>query len=186
MVQAETRLLERYIGGLQKSIKGSVTTSKSKDLHETMETANKLMDQVLEDVSEMSIDNKRKWDDVSKGSHNNSQYKKQNVVKAYAVGSGEKKGYVGNTPPCNRCTSCHKGECTVKCHNCQKVGHLAKNCRSRPLATAQAVPSNNCKAEVTCYGCGEKGHYRNEFKKPINQGNSGGYGNQEAAGNNGN
>ncbi|PWA91039.1 reverse transcriptase domain-containing protein [Artemisia annua] len=184
MVQTETRLLERYVGGLPQVIKGSVTTSKAKDLHETMEIANKLMDQLLEETPEKSNDHKRKWENHARSNSGQSQHKKQNVAKAYAAGTSEKREYVGDAPLCNRCKLHHRGECTVKCRNCQRVGHMAKNCRSRSLATAQAAPPNNRKAEVTCFGCGEKGHYKSECKKPRNQGNGGN--NQMTAGSVGN
>ena len=115
MVQTEARLLERYIGGLPKSTKGNVTTSKAADLHETMEVANKLMDQLLEETPEVTSDNKRKWNDHSR---NNSHNKRQDVAKAYAAGSSERKGYARNLPQCNRCKLHHKGQCTVKCNNC--------------------------------------------------------------------
>ena len=60
------------------------------------------------------------------------------------------------------------------------------DCKERPLANAQVAPTNNPKAEITCFGCGEKGHYRNECQKPRNQGNGGNRGNQGNHGNQGN
>ena len=67
---------------MPKSIKGYVTTSRAANLHETLEIANKLMDQELEDIPEKSTDNKRKWEDHSKGNNSNSQNKRQEVAKA--------------------------------------------------------------------------------------------------------
>ena len=187
MVPTEARLLERYIGGLHPYVKGNVTTSKAADLHETMELANKLTDQMIEDSVGAVVTNKRKWDDHSRNNHtNHHSNKRQEVAKVYAAGPTEKKAYEGKLPLCNRCKLHHNGRCTVKCHKCQKIGHMTRDCKARPLANAQVAPTNNPKAEITCFGCGEKGHYRNECQKPRNQGNGGNRGNQGNHGNQGN
>ena len=72
----------------------------------------------------------------------------------YVAAPIEGRGYAGTHPLCNRCKFHHSGPCPAKCHKCQKSGHLARDCRG--------------KAVVTCFGCGEQGHYRNQC--PQNQG----------------
>ena len=72
MVQTEKRLPERYIGGLPLTVKGNVTTAKAIDLHETMEVAKKLVDQILEDTQVEVTDNKRKRDDRSGNNDSNT------------------------------------------------------------------------------------------------------------------
>ncbi|GJS15532.1 putative ribonuclease H-like domain-containing protein [Tanacetum coccineum] len=39
-------------------------------------------------------------------------------------------GYNGPRPLCRKCTLHHTGPCTVRCQNCNKVGHQSRNCRS--------------------------------------------------------
>jgi hypothetical protein len=192
MVLTETRLLERYIRGLPQSVKVNVTTSKAANLHEAMKVANQLMDQIVEDTPNEVADHKRKWDDRS-GNNNHfnttSSNKKQKGAKVYAAGTTEKKVYAGKHPLCNRCKLHHSGPCTVKCNNCQKIGHMTRDCRSRNLATVQTAPGQNPKANVTCFGCGKKGHYKNECREQKNQGaggnqaNNGYKGNQRIGGN---
>ncbi|GJV90571.1 reverse transcriptase domain-containing protein [Tanacetum coccineum] len=80
---------------------------------------------------------------------------------AYTVRSGERKEYAGTLPLCDKCKFHHNGQCTVKCANCKRVGHLTRDCRS-PAAT-------NNKRNRTCYGCGNQGHYRNDCPKLKNQ-----------------
>ncbi|GJY47194.1 putative reverse transcriptase domain-containing protein [Tanacetum coccineum] len=46
------------------------------------------------------------------------------------MGSGERKPYGGNLPKCTKYHFHHNGPCTQKCHKCNKVGHLACDCRS--------------------------------------------------------
>ncbi|GJX01522.1 putative reverse transcriptase domain-containing protein [Tanacetum coccineum] len=83
---------------------------------------------------ERQSENKRKQDD-----NQQQQNKRQNTGRAYAVGSGEKKPYGGSKPLCFKCNYHHDGQCDLKCHKCNRVGHLAPDCRS----TANANTANN-------------------------------------------
>ncbi|GJW71939.1 reverse transcriptase domain-containing protein [Tanacetum coccineum] len=64
------------------------------------------------------------------------------------------KEYARTLPLCNKCKFHHNGQCIVKCANCKRVGHLARDCRS-PAAT------NNQK-NLSCYECGNQGHYKSD------------------------
>ncbi|GJY52897.1 hypothetical protein Tco_1331171 [Tanacetum coccineum] len=39
-------------------------------------------------------------------------------------------GYNGHHPLCRKCTLHHTGPCTVRCQNCNKVGHQTRTCRT--------------------------------------------------------
>nr|GEV98515.1 putative reverse transcriptase domain-containing protein [Tanacetum cinerariifolium] len=69
------------------------------DIHETITMAQSLMDQVVLDQGEKSIDNKRKWE----GNHNNNynQSKCQEVAIVYTDGPTDKGMYAGNLHHCN-------------------------------------------------------------------------------------
>ncbi|GKE74967.1 reverse transcriptase domain-containing protein, partial [Tanacetum coccineum] len=66
MVPNADRLLEHYIEGLPLSIKGNVTSSKPVDLHESIDMAQGLMYQVVQELGE-NLGDKRKWN----GNHYN-------------------------------------------------------------------------------------------------------------------
>nr|GFA81457.1 reverse transcriptase domain-containing protein [Tanacetum cinerariifolium] len=127
-ISNETEKVDKYISGLLDNIYGNVKSSKPKTLDETIEMANDLMDQKLRTYAERKSNGKRKADDISR--NNQQPFKKQNVTKAYNLGSAEKKTYEGNAPKCTKCQRNHYGPCTLKCHKRGKIGHYACDCRS--------------------------------------------------------
>nr|GEV39536.1 hypothetical protein [Tanacetum cinerariifolium] len=53
---------------------------------------------------------------------------------------------------------------TIKCHKCGKVGHKARYCKEKSVATGA-----NAQLIWTCYDCGEQGHTRNRCPKKVKQ-----------------
>ncbi|GJV63996.1 putative reverse transcriptase domain-containing protein [Tanacetum coccineum] len=97
------------------------------------------------------------------------------------MGSGEKKSYDGSLPKCTKCHFHHNGPCTQKCHKCNKVGHLARDCRgfgNENVANAQkdnkAIPKGN-----GCFECGASGYFKRDCPKLKNK--DGGNGNSTRA-----
>ncbi|GKG09770.1 hypothetical protein Tco_0338516 [Tanacetum coccineum] len=82
MVPNNNKLLEAFIRGLPQSIKGNVTASKPQTLEETINIAQRLMDQLTKHVPiQVSNDKKRKFDDrrtFNNSSHNNNNYRNTN------------------------------------------------------------------------------------------------------------
>ncbi|GJR86188.1 putative reverse transcriptase domain-containing protein [Tanacetum coccineum] len=91
-----------------------------------------------------------------------------NVARAFTVGNNEKRGYVGSAPYCNKCRLHHEGSCTVKCTNCKKVGHMARDCKTVVVAQTPRAPMANQRV-VTCFGYGGQGHYKCDCPKLKNQ-----------------
>nr|GEY34053.1 hypothetical protein [Tanacetum cinerariifolium] len=180
IVPKTEKLMEAFIGGLPRSIEGNITASKPQTLNEAINIAQRLMDQIIKHNSTQETnDNKQKFEDRRNTIHNNNylndlnnnnhsnnhnhnndyhhqQNKKQETFKTYVATNG----YTGNRPLCERCTLHHVGPCSVKCQNCNRVGHLTKNCRNR---------NNPQPVSVTCNTCGEKGHYANQCSKANNR-----------------
>nr|GFB53439.1 hypothetical protein [Tanacetum cinerariifolium] len=105
-------------------------------------------------------------------------------IEKYVRAPGGKKQYGGSKPLCAKCNYHHDGPCAPKCHNCNNIGHLARDCR----VTINTNNANNQRGtelgqKPTCYECGVKGHYKRDYPKLKNnndQRNQGGRNNAPA------
>nr|GEW50612.1 hypothetical protein [Tanacetum cinerariifolium] len=109
---------------------------------------------------------------------------KKNTGRVYTAAPGGKKQYGGSKPLCAKCNYHHDGPCAPKCQNCNKIGHIARDCR----VTAIVNDANNQKGTGSgqksgCYECRVQGHFKREcpkLKNNNNQGNQGGRNNAPA------
>ncbi|GJS07359.1 putative reverse transcriptase domain-containing protein [Tanacetum coccineum] len=61
-----------------------------------------------------------------------------------------------------------RSPCPPRCGNCHKLGHEEEDCRTRiPVARGNSLQN------VTCFGCGEKGHYKDKCPRGRNPQNKG-------------
>ncbi|GKE91820.1 hypothetical protein Tco_1572915, partial [Tanacetum coccineum] len=132
MVPNEEDKVERFIGGLPDNIQGNVIVAEPTKLQDAIRIANNLIDQKLKGYAR-SVENKRRLENNPRDSRGHQPvFKRQiveghNVARAYTVGNNEKKGYVGSLPYCNKCKLHHVGQCTVRCENYKRVGHMTKD-----------------------------------------------------------
>nr|GEW03044.1 reverse transcriptase domain-containing protein [Tanacetum cinerariifolium] len=108
-----------------------VRASKPKTMQDAIEVATKLRNKKISTLVECQTANKKRLDNISKNNQNQQQpNKRQNTGRAYTARHGEKKHYGGAKTLCSKCNYHHDGPCTPKCHQCNRFGHLARNCRS--------------------------------------------------------
>ncbi|GKF81095.1 reverse transcriptase domain-containing protein, partial [Tanacetum coccineum] len=179
----ESDKIEKYVGGFPDMIYGSVVASKPKIMQDAVEIATELMYKTIRTFVERQTESKRKFEDTSRNTQNQQpqqQNKRQNTGRAYSIGSDEKNPYGGSKPLYAKCNYYHDGPCTPKCHKCNRVNHLARDCRS----IANANTANNQKGtgsgqKPTCYECGVQGHFKRDCSKLKNnsRGTQGGNGN---------
>nr|GFB17615.1 reverse transcriptase domain-containing protein [Tanacetum cinerariifolium] len=101
MFLEESDEIERYVGGLPEMIRGNVMSYEPKLMQKAIKFANDQMDQKLLGIADRQADNKRKFDNTSRNQQNQQPFKRNNnVARAYATGSREKKPYGGTKPLC--------------------------------------------------------------------------------------
>ncbi|GJS80816.1 putative reverse transcriptase domain-containing protein [Tanacetum coccineum] len=167
MFPEESAKVERYVGGLPDMIHGSVKASKPQSMQEAIEFATEMMDKKMITAAERQAENKRKFEETPRNTQNQQQpFKRNNVARAYTAGPGDKKPYGGTKPLCAKCNYHHDGPCTLKCTNCKKTGHSARDCKVRPTANYNNNNNNNNQRTqgtnprvITCFECGVQGHY---------------------------
>ncbi|GJT07793.1 putative reverse transcriptase domain-containing protein [Tanacetum coccineum] len=172
MVELERVKVDAYIRGLTDNIKGEVTSSKPADLNKAVRMDHKLMEQKSQARNERILEGKkRKWENLQGGNSSGKGNQKDNSRQT--LQNNQKQGNAramvtaptdGKLPLCERCFTRHVGQCTIKCHKCGKVGHKARYCREKSVATGA-----NAQPIWTCYDCGEQGHTRNRCPKKVKQ-----------------
>ncbi|GKD62630.1 putative reverse transcriptase domain-containing protein [Tanacetum coccineum] len=154
MVKPESVKVDAYIRGLTDNIKGEVTSSRPANLNEVVRMGHKLMEQKSQARDERILEGKKqKWENFQ--SRNSS-----------AMTTAPTDGNVssGSLPVCECCFTRHVSQCTIKCHKCGKVGHKARYCKEKSVATGA-----NAQPILTCYDCGEQGHTRNRCLRKVKQ-----------------
>ncbi|GJW26102.1 putative reverse transcriptase domain-containing protein [Tanacetum coccineum] len=147
-------------------IKGNVTSSKLATLHDAINMDRELIEQgVQAKALRIGESNKRKWEDQQGNNHHQQQNQRQEAANVYVAAPTKGRGYTGNLPWCNRCKPHHQpSSCPPRCGKCHKLGHQEGECQTRiPVAR------DNSLQNVTCFGCGNHGHYRSDCPELKNR-----------------
>ncbi|GKA51239.1 putative reverse transcriptase domain-containing protein [Tanacetum coccineum] len=133
MVPDEEDKVERFIGGLPDNIQGNVIAAKPTRLQDAIRVANNLIDQKLKGYARNAKNKRRFYNNPRENRGQQPSFKRQNVggqnvARAYTAENNEKNGYVRSLPYYNKCKLHHEGPCTVRCGNCKRVGHMARDC----------------------------------------------------------
>nr|GEY56145.1 hypothetical protein [Tanacetum cinerariifolium] len=162
LVLNEKKKIERYMKGFPERIKGNITSARPTTLHEAVDLARELVEQAVQGKAARSSEsNKRRWEEHQRNhptnnnnnpnnhnrnrNNNNTQYHQQNRRQETA-----------------------RAYAAAPAEGKTYAGNLPKYCRTRFPGTDENLIRN-----VTCYGCGEKGHLRHQFPKGRNKRNEG-------------
>nr|GEU65383.1 hypothetical protein [Tanacetum cinerariifolium] len=147
-VPNEKKKVELYIKWLPEIIKGETTSFRPVTLNEAVHMAHALIEQKIQPNNERIAKGlKRKWENNNQGNNNNNSHNQEANQTRIAS-------------KCNRCGRCHFDQCPPKRGNYGRIGHKAKDCQNKNVASGTAVQPN-----VVCYGYGERGHKSYECRK---------------------
>nr|GEZ93006.1 hypothetical protein [Tanacetum cinerariifolium] len=152
-------------------IHGRVRASKQKTMQDAIEITIKLKNKKISTLVECQTANKKRLDNTSKNNQNQRQSnKRKNTGRACTARHGEKKRYDGSKPLYSKCNYYHDGPCAPKCHQCNRFGHLARDCRSSIKAnTTNIQKGTKASQKATCYEYGNQRHYKRDCSERKNQ-----------------
>nr|GFC21877.1 hypothetical protein [Tanacetum cinerariifolium] len=133
-VPTEKKKVEAYIKGLLENIKGE----------ENSQGGNR----------NNNKNNRGNYQDNNRHHQYNNQ--RQGNARALTNAPAEQSGYKGNKPLCNNCKKHHTDNYALTCRNYGRMGHYARDCRKKVVATGA-----NTQSTLVCYGYGERGNTRN-------------------------
>ncbi|GJS04896.1 reverse transcriptase domain-containing protein [Tanacetum coccineum] len=131
----------------------------------------KRVDKKISTLSERQAENKRKLNNkLPKINQTNNCEKRQKLLSRLCCRDGEKKTLNGGTALMSKCNYHHDGPCPPKCHRCNIVGHLVRNCR-RPTNdnTTNHQRGTGTSQKANCYECGNQGHYKRDCPERKNR-----------------
>ncbi|KAM0061203.1 putative transcription factor interactor and regulator CCHC(Zn) family [Helianthus debilis subsp. tardiflorus] len=214
------RRIELYLKGLAAAVRGYVTAANLDNLPRIVRLANKITDQEVErgnlpprvsattstaTATTPASDNKRKWNDTDKATNASQSQKRadSSIHRSFSQSSSVNQNqsnnsnqgsYEGKLPKCNKCMFHHRGPCTRVCHRCNKVGHMARDCRvwlprppQPPQQQERHQSQQNRGNQKGCFQCGDEGHFKRDCPQlNLNAGNNNNTGNNSNGNHGGN
>ena len=171
----EYRRIEQYIAGLVPEIAGLVSARDPATMSEAVRSATKMTNLKISEgvlaprgsAAKAPADNKRKWENVEKGSTGQRQSTAKKDEASGSTSEQKQGGYAGKSPKCDKCGFHHYGACDkIRCERCKRIGHLAKDCRvnlsAQPTTTTTPPTPQGTQG---CFNCGEMGHIKRNCPK---------------------
>ncbi|GJU86100.1 putative reverse transcriptase domain-containing protein [Tanacetum coccineum] len=160
LVTPESRMIERYVYGLALQIRGMVEATEPKSMQKAMQISGALTDEAVRNGTIKKVEKRGNVGEPSKDRNGRDDNKRTRNVNAFATTMNPiGRENMGTWPKCTTCNSYHapSGPCRT-CYNCNRPGHLAKDCRSVPR---NVNPANARNLPVrACYECGSTNHVR--------------------------
>ncbi|GJR37710.1 putative reverse transcriptase domain-containing protein [Tanacetum coccineum] len=160
LVTPESRMIERYVYGLAPQIRRMVAATEPKTIQKAVQISGALTDEAVRNGSIKKVEKRGNVGEPSKdrsGRDDNKRTRTGNVFATTVNPIGREN--MGTWPKCTTCNSYHApgGPCRT-CFNCNRPGHLAKDCRGVPR-NVNPVNARNPTVRA-CYECGSTDHVR--------------------------
>ncbi|GKC96277.1 putative reverse transcriptase domain-containing protein [Tanacetum coccineum] len=145
LVTLESSLIKRYIAGLALKIQGMLRATQPTTIQSAILRGRILTDEAVSCGTLTKGNEKRKgMEESSKHGSGRNDDKRAKVRKGFVAATTHRNEYVGSLPKYAKCLANHpKDRPCLVCFNCQKPGHIARNCHS---LIKQVAPINAVKA----------------------------------------
>ncbi|GJS30935.1 putative reverse transcriptase domain-containing protein [Tanacetum coccineum] len=160
LVTLESRMIKRYVYRLAPQIRGMVAATEPKTMQKAVQISGALTDEAVRNGSIKKVEKRGNVGEPSKdrsGRDDNKRTRTGNVFATTVNPVGREN--TGTWPKCTTCNSYHVpgGPCRT-CFNCNRLGHLARDCRGVPR-NVNPVNARNPTVRA-CYECGSTDHVR--------------------------
>ncbi|GJS39757.1 putative reverse transcriptase domain-containing protein [Tanacetum coccineum] len=162
LVTPESRMIERYVYGLAPQICGMMVATKPKTIQKVVQISGALTDEAVRNGSIKKVEKRGNMGEPSKDKNARDDNKRTRTGNAFATTVNPVgRENMGTWPKFTICNSYHapEGPCRT-CFNCNRPGHLAKDCRGVPR-NVNHVNARNPTVRA-CYECGSTNHVRIE------------------------
>ncbi|GJY79510.1 putative reverse transcriptase domain-containing protein [Tanacetum coccineum] len=160
LVTLKSRMIERYVYGLSPQICGMVAATEPKSMQKAVQISGALTNEAVRNETIKKVEKRGNVGEPSKDRNGRDDNKRTRTVNAFATAVNPVgRENTGTWPKCTTCNSYHApgGPCRT-CYNCNRLRHLAKDCRS---VSRNVNPINARNPPVrACYECGSTDHVR--------------------------
>ncbi|GKA74134.1 putative reverse transcriptase domain-containing protein [Tanacetum coccineum] len=154
LVTPKNKRIERYAYGLSPQIQGMVAATELTTIQKAMQIADTLTDEAIRNGSiKKNPEKKGNGGEPSKDRNGRDDNKRTRTGNAFATTTNPvRRENTGTTPKCTTCNFYHPPETPCRtCFNCNRPGHLAKDCRVVPKNVNPVNARHPAAARGACF-----------------------------------
>ncbi|GJX49381.1 putative reverse transcriptase domain-containing protein [Tanacetum coccineum] len=163
LVTLENKRIERYIYSLASLIHAIVAATEPTTIQSVVLKAGMLTDEAIRNGALKKNSEKRgNSGEPSRDRNARDDNKRSRTRKAFSTTTNlVRKEYTSNAPKCTNCNYHHQPEVPCRlCTNCNRLGHLAKDCKVGPRVVNSSNAKNPTAARRSCFKCDGMDHYK--------------------------
>ncbi|GKD93213.1 reverse transcriptase domain-containing protein, partial [Tanacetum coccineum] len=167
LVTPESRMNERYVYDLAPQIHRMVAATERKTIQKAIQISGALTDEAVRNGSIKKVEKRGNVGEPSKDRSGKDDNKRTRTVNAFATTMNPiGRENMGTWPKCITCNSYYApgGPCCIF-FNCNRPGHLARDCRGVPR-NVNLVNAKNLTVRA-CYECGSTDHIKSTCPRWI-------------------